>query len=161
MGGAVDFFLKLDGLDGETVTPGHTGEINILSWNWGATQGYTAYGKGGALVSVSDISFTAKVSKASTQLLRRLCDHLVIKTGVLTCRKAGKDQQEYLVINLESIMVSSYRVTGGSGADEIPTDSFSLNFAKIDIVYKMQKSEGNLGGANTYAYMVGAVKTKE
>ena len=70
-----------------------------------------------------------------------------IKKAVLTARKAGKEQQEYLKVTLSDLLVSSYQ-TGGSGhGDVVPTDQVSLNFSKIEVVYKEQKADGSLGGA--------------
>ena len=34
---AVDYFLKLDGVTGESTDQQHTGEIELASWSWGAT----------------------------------------------------------------------------------------------------------------------------
>ena len=144
-----DYFLKLDGIPGESTDHKHKGEIDILSWSWGASQsGTMAYGGGGGAgkVAFSDISFTAKMSKASVKLMLLCCSGEHIKNALLTCRKAGKDQQEYFTIKLETILVSSYHTTGGGGADIIPTDTFSFNFAKLTTDYKEQKPDGTLGG---------------
>jgi type VI secretion system secreted protein Hcp len=70
-----------------------------------------------------------------------------IKKGVLTCRKAGKQQQEYLLVTLNDMVVSSYQSGGSSGSDTVPVDQISLNFSKIQFEYKEQKPDGSLGGA--------------
>jgi type VI secretion system secreted protein Hcp len=122
----------------------------VSSWSWGATQsGTMATGGGGGAgkVSFQDMHFTAKMSKASPKLTLHCCNGQHIKNAVLTCRKAGKDQQEYLVIKIDTILVSSYHTSGGGGDDIIPTDTFSFNFAKIAMDYKEQKADGTLGGA--------------
>ncbi len=61
------------------------------------------------------------------------------KNGVLTARKAGKEQQEYLVIKFTDILVSSFHHVGIGSGDPIPPDEFSLNFAKIEWGYKEQQ----------------------
>jgi len=154
---AVDYFLKLDGVPGESTDSKHKGEIDIMSWSWGASQsGTMATGGGGGAgkVSFTDISFTAKMSKASPKLTLACCNGEHIKNAVLTCRKAGKEQQEYLVVKLAEILVSSYHTTAGGGGDLIPTDNFSFNFAKIQMDYKEQKAEGTLGGVVSMNYSV-------
>jgi type VI secretion system secreted protein Hcp len=67
-----------------------------------------------------------------------------IKNAILTCLKAGKEQQEYLKITFSDILISSYQ-TSGSG--EAPMDQISLNYNKIEIEYKEQKADGTLSGA--------------
>ena len=69
-----------------------------------------------------------------------------IKSAVLVCRKAGKEQQEYLKVTLSDILVSSYQ-TGGSAGDVVPMDQISLNFAKVEFEYKPQKADGTLDAA--------------
>jgi type VI secretion system secreted protein Hcp len=87
-----------------------------------------------------------KVNKASPKLMLACAAGEHIKEGLLTCRKAGTQQQEFLKIKFTDILISSYQ-TGGSGhSDIIPTDQISLNFAKIEIEYKEQKPDGTLGG---------------
>lgn len=107
----------------------------------------SAGGGGGAgKVSMQDFHFVMKVNKASPKLLVKCATGEHIKNALLTCRKAGKKQQEFLVIKFCDVLVSSFQ-TGGSGAsDIIPTDQISLNYSKIEYQYKMQKADGNLDG---------------
>jgi type VI secretion system secreted protein Hcp len=45
---AVDYFLKIDGIEGESLDEKHKGEIDVLSWSWGESQeGPTTGGGGG------------------------------------------------------------------------------------------------------------------
>ena len=71
---AVDYFLKLDGIEGESKADKHTNEIDVLSFSWGATQtGTFASGTGGGgagKVSMQDFHFTMEHSKASPALMR-------------------------------------------------------------------------------------------
>ena len=95
---------------------------------------------------MQDFHFVMKVNKASPKLMLACANGEHIKKAVLTCRKAGKDQQEFLKVTLSDLLVSSYQ-TGGSGhGDIVPIDQISLNFSKIEIEYKEQKADGTLGG---------------
>jgi type VI secretion system secreted protein Hcp len=144
-----DAFLKIDGIDGESADSKHKGEIELLSFSWGETQGGTfAQGGGGGAgkVSMQDIHFVSKVNKASPKLFLSCASGEHIKKATLTCRKAGKDQQEFLKYTLSDILVSSYQIGGSSSGDSIPLDQVSLNFAKIEIEYKEQLATGALGG---------------
>ena len=146
---AVDYFLKLDGIEGESHDAKHKGEIDLESWAWGESQnGIHAIGGGGGAgkVEMQDFYFTMKMNKASPKLMLFCANGVHIKKAVLTCRKAGKDQQEFLKIEFTDLLVSSYQ-TGGSGhSDIVPTDQISLNFAKIELTYKQQNPDGTLGG---------------
>lgn len=144
---ASDYFLKIEGIEGESQDAKHRGEIEIDSFSFGATQvGAHAGGGGGGAgkVSMQDFHFTMKVNKASPKLFLACATGEHIKKAVLTCRKAGKEQQEFYMVKMEDFLVSSYQ-TGGSGhGDVIPTDQISLNFAKIEFEYKPQKADGTL-----------------
>ena len=146
---AVDYFLKIDGIDGESQDDKHKGEIDLASFSWGEsnTGTHAAGGGGGAgKVSMQDFHFVMHVNKASPKLLLACANGEHIKKAILTCRKAGKDQQEYLKMTFSDVLVSSFQ-TGGSAGDIVPTDQISLNFAKVEYEYKEQKPDGTLGGA--------------
>ena len=146
---AVDYFLKIDGIEGESTDAKHKDEIDVESWSWGETQtGSAAHGGGGGAgkVAMQDFHFVARTSKASPGLLLACATGEHIKKAVLTCRKAGGDQQEFLTFTLSDLLVSSYQAKGEAGEDGVPTDQISLNFAKIEMEYKPQKADGSLDG---------------
>jgi type VI secretion system secreted protein Hcp len=143
---ATDYFLKLDGIDGESTDSKHKNEIDVLSFSWGVSQTGThqAGGGGGAgKAQPSDLSLAMRVCKASPKLFLSCATGEHIKTGKLVIRKAGGEQQEYMTILLSDVLVSSYQA-GGSGGGDLPIDSFSLNFGKIEFEYKPQKPDGSL-----------------
>jgi type VI secretion system secreted protein Hcp len=143
---AVDYFLKIKDIEGESTDSKHKNEIDIESWSWGETQsGSHAYGGGGGAgkVSMNDFNFAMRVNKASPKLLLACANGSHIKEALLTCRKAGKDQQEYLKVKFTDLLVSSFQ-TGGSAGDVVPVDSIALNFSKIEYEYYPQKPDGTL-----------------
>src|ERR1700682_1008808 len=129
---AVDYFLKLDGIKGESTDSKHKGEIDIESFSWGATQSgtHSSGGGGGAgKVQMQDFHFVMKVNTASPKLMEACATGEHIKSAILICRKAGKEQQEFLKWTFTDLLVSSYQ-TGGSGhGDVIPMDQISLNYS--------------------------------
>lgn len=143
---AVDYFLKIDGIPGESQDSTHKDEIQLESWSWGETQAGTmkAGGGGGAgKVDMQDFHFVMAVNKATPKLILACASGDHIKKATLTCRKAGKTQQEFLVYNFSDVLVSSYQ-TGGSA--EIPMEQVSLNYTKMEVEYKAQKADGTLDG---------------
>jgi type VI secretion system secreted protein Hcp len=145
----VDYFLKIEGVDGESTDDKHKGEIELESWSFGGTNGgsFNSGGGGGTgKVALQDFNFVKKTDKASAKLFTSCCTGEHLKKATLVCRKAGKEQQEFLTIVLTSVLVSSYQTGGSAGSDIIPMDQVSLNFAKIEYKYKEQKADGSLGG---------------
>ena len=151
---ATDYFLKLDGIEGESSQKDHENQIDLLSWSWSeSNSGSSAAGggSGSGKVNMSDFSFAMKINKASPNLFKHCASGTHIKEGTLTCRRAGKEPRPYLTIKFTDCLVSSFS-TGGSQGDEVPTDSISLNFSKIDYSYSPQKHDGTLGTAIPAAY---------
>lgn len=146
---AVDYFLKIEGIEGESHDHKHKNEIDVLSFSWGETQTGTHAGGGGGgagKVSMQDFHFVMKVNKASPKLLLACANGEHIKSAIMTVRKAGKDQQDFMKIKFTDLLVSSYQTGGSSSGDEIPMDQISLNYAKIEYSYQMQMPDGTLGG---------------
>jgi type VI secretion system secreted protein Hcp len=146
----VDYFLKIDGIQGESQDSKHKNEIELESFSWGETnKGTFATGGGGGAgkVSMQDFHFVMKVNKASPKLMLACANGEHIKNAVLVCRKAGKDQQEYLKYTFSDLLVSAFQTTGTGAADVVPMEEISFNYAKIEVEYKEQKPDGTLGGA--------------
>lgn len=145
---AADFFLKIDGIEGESGDHKHKGEIELESWSFGETNsGTMAHGGGGGAgkVSMQDFHFVMKINKASPKLFLACASGQHIKNCILTGRKAGGEQQEYLKVTFSDVMISSFQM-GGSNGSPIPHDQCSFNFSKIEYEFKEQKADGTLGG---------------
>ena len=145
---AVDYFLKIDGIQGESRDDRHKDEIDIESFSWGETQSGTfAVGGGGGSgkISMQDFHFTMTVNKASPALFLACAQGRHIKNAVLTCRKTGKDQRDFMKVTMNDVLVSSFQIGGAGGV--IPTDQISLNFAKIEVEYQEQDATGKLVGS--------------
>ena len=101
------------------------------SWSFGVTQtGTMSMGGGGGAgkASFSDVSIMHAVDKASPVLMTKCATGEHIKEGTLVSRKAGKGQQEYLIIKMNDILITSVQPSGSS---EHPMESVSMNFSKI------------------------------
>ena len=153
----VDYFLKIDGIEGEAQDSKHKNEIHLESWSWGETNSGTSQhgmGMGAGKVQMGDFHFVMRSNKASPKLFLACANGEHIKKAVLTCRKAGKEQQEYLKWTFAELLVSSYQTGGSAHADVVPLDQISINFTEAQIDYKEQKADGTLGGAVTTKYNV-------
>jgi len=142
---AVDMFLKIDDIQGESVDASHKKEISVVSWSWGMTQSGTTHqgpGSGAGKVNVSDITITKFVDKATPNLLSACCAGKHYKQAQLTIRKAGGHPLEYLKIFLYDILVSGIS-TGGSGGEDRITENVTLNFGQFEVDYTPQKGDGS------------------
>jgi len=144
-----DYFLKLDGIQGESQDSVHTNEIQLLSVSFGVTnQGAGGFGKGsGASKSdVHDIHVTKRADMASPNLFKACATGESIGDGIITIRKAGGSTAvEYLVLKLTEVFVSNFDI-GAMDNGDIASESVGLNFAKIVIDYTPQNADGS-GGA--------------
>lgn len=142
---AVDYFLKLDGIDGESTDDKHKNEIDILSFSWGLANATSGAGRGGGTGAgkavFQDFHFATNVNKASPKLFLACATGQHIKEAKLTCRKAG-GQQEFLIVKMTDVLITSYQQGGSSESDVVPTDQVSFNFTKIEVEYVPQDSRG-------------------
>ncbi len=154
---AVDMFLKLEGVKGESQDTKHKEEIDIVSFSYGVQQ-TGAFGSGGGggagKASFTDLSVSKFADKASPILMRMCATGEHIKSAVLTVRKAGKEQQEYYVIKLTDLLVSG--VSNAGAGHENPSEELHLNYSKIEFNYKAQKADGTLDGSVDFKYDVKA-----
>ena len=137
-----DAFLKIDGIEGESLDKQHKDEIEIDSYSWGVAQtgtGGSGGGGGAGKAVLQDFHFSAKLSKASPNLMLACATGKHFKEATLTCRKAGGGGFEFLKIKLSDILVSGYSPDSSSGGDQ-PEESWSLNFVKIDFLYTVQRT---------------------
>ncbi len=139
----VDYFLKIDGIDGEAQDSKHKNEIQLESWSWGeqnAGSASSGEGLGAGKVQMGDFHFVMRSNKATPKLFLACANGEHIKKAVLTCRKAGKDQQEYLKWTFTDLLVSSYQTGGSASSDVVPLDQISINFTEAQV--ELQGTEG-------------------
>jgi type VI secretion system secreted protein Hcp len=144
---AVEYFLKIDAIEGESLDDKHKGEIDIESWSWGETQTGTlsfAGGAGAGKVQMQDFHFAMHMSKASPKLFLACASGQHIKFATLNGVRGGESGFNFMKWHLSDVLISSYQ-TGGSEGDSLPTDQISMAFAKIEFTYYLQDASG--GGA--------------
>ena len=147
-----DIFAKIGDIKGESLDSKHKDEIEVLSWSWGVANSgpVKAGGAGQGKASFNDLSFTHSIDKASPLLLRGCATGVHLKEATITHRKAGKGQQEFLIIKMSDVIITS--VTHGDSAGGARTESVSIAFAKVDLEYKPQKADGSLDAGIHFKY---------
>jgi type VI secretion system secreted protein Hcp len=156
---AVDFFLKLDGIQGESADEKHKDQITLLSWSLGASQVTSVAGTGGSgagKADLSDLSIMKYLDKASAPIFKALVAGTHVKTGVLEAVKAGGDGKPFLKLSFDELFVTSQQYSASS---EIPSESVSFSYNKIKVEYSTQNEQGILTatGAVTYELKVNKV----
>lgn len=154
----VDYFLKIDGVSGESTDEQHKGEIEVGSFSWGVSQTALRAAAGGAgKVQFQDFTFTSLVSTASPSLFLKSATGAYIKYAILTARKAGGEQpQEFLKITLSDVLVSSYQTSGEAGPGPVGTPTDVVSRANTDAVLI-----GGAGPSDSVALRYASAKLSE
>src|SRR3954470_14454562 len=110
---AFEYFLRVDGIPGESTDKKHAGEIAVESFAWGETNSGSTFGSGGGggagRVSIQDLHVTARTSKAGPNLLLACASGTHVKSAVLSARRAGSKQPgDFLTFSLSDVLVATY-----------------------------------------------------
>lgn len=142
---AVDMFIQIGALKGESKDSVHKEKTQVLAWSWGMSNSGSAHvgtGSGSGKVNVQDLSITKYIDKTSTELMLAACNGKHFPDALLIVRKAGAKPVEYLKIKMTHVMITSVS-TGGSGGEDQLTENVSLTFAKVAVDYTPQKEDGS------------------
>ena len=153
---AVDLFLKLAGIEGESVDAKHNGEIDVLAWSWGLSQdppAGTGGGGGAGRVKIESISVQKQVDLASPLLLLFSAQGKHISDGTLTTRKPGKAVNEFLLFKMSNVMVTSVHVNVAEGGSA-PTENVTFSFGKVEFTYRSTEADGSPGAEKSFKWDV-------
>jgi type VI secretion system secreted protein Hcp len=156
---ASDIFAKIGDIKGESLDAKHKDEIEVLSFSWGVTNaasGGTGTGAGTGKANFNDLSIVHTIDKASPVLMQACATGTHLKEATITHRKAGKGQQEYLIVKMSDIIITG--VTHGGDTGQPASETLSLAFAKVDVEYKPQKPDGSLDAGIHFKYDLKANK---
>jgi type VI secretion system secreted protein Hcp len=148
-------YIKFEepGIEGGSTAEGHAGEIEVLSWNHGFNQPTSPVRSGAGAGTVEqanhqNFTFSKYIDSATDDLLKMCWTGQQIDKATFSCYRAdGNDSNapvDYLVIEIEHIIVSNYSISGGPG--DVPVENVSLDYGLIKYIYKPQKREDGTGG---------------
>jgi type VI secretion system secreted protein Hcp len=150
---AIDTHIKFDGIDGESTSKDHKGEIDVLSWSWGLTNDRAGSGKGSGAgkPKAEDFRIVHRYDKASPVLARHAAKGTAIPTAVLSARKAGQGQKDFLKITMKEVFITSVQVgAAAEGADAV--EEVAFRYQSFDVSYRPTDQKGGLGGAVTMSW---------
>ena len=140
---AVDMFLKIAGIDGDSQDALRSKNIDILAWSWGTSS--VVKSKGRVSCNIQDVSITKYVDSSSPAWLMGQLAGTEYVTGQLAVRKAGSvgpgSQIEYIVIDFNNVRITSLS-TGGSGGEDRLTENVSFSFTDATYTYTPQTESG-------------------
>lgn len=153
---AVDAYLKIEGINGESMDAGHVNWIDVLSFGYGVTQ-TSASSSGGGLTAgkanLNEFTFTQKVHLGSPEMFIRCCTGKTSPKAEFHCRKSGGDKAlDFLKITMKNVLITKVETTGGSSGDEIPTENVGLTAEEMSIYYQVQTETGAGGAHKTVTF---------
>lgn len=149
---AIDTHIKFDGVEGESVHADHKGEIDVLSWTWSANNAANLAGGGSGTGKASPgaMNFTHHYDKASPVLAKKCAQGVHFATVVLTGRKSGEGQKDFIKISMKEVFVTSVSPSASSAGDIL--EAVSMSYAEIEFAYKPQDEKGSLGGEVKFSW---------
>jgi len=157
----IDTNLKIAGVDGESAHKDHKGEIDLLAWSWDVRQESTASfggGSGKGKGIPGQMVFAHYYDKASPVLAKSCASGKHFDSAIITCRKAGEGQLDFLKVTLKQVLVTSVAPSASSGGEI--SESVALSYADIEFEYKPQDDKGALGGAVKFGWNVASTETR-
>lgn len=154
---AVDMFLDIRECPGESSKKGHEGQIDIVSFSFGAHQS-GSFARGGAgggagKAEFQDISIVKEVDKSSPKLFQACAAGTHFPKANIFVRKAGDRPLEYYKVEMQDLIVSSVQNSGASSGDNV-MESVTMNCAIINFTYVEQDAKGGAGRTVTAGYNV-------
>ncbi len=161
----VDYFLQIDGVEGESPDQQYPGLIQLQSWQWAEeNSGRWGFGSGGGAgkVEMKDFEFRMVTNKASPKLFLMCATGDHIPQARLICRKSGGSQLDFMTVTFSNCLVSSFTTIGnlpgematkfGQTETVLPVDEIKINFARIEVEYKEQRNDGTMGAVIKAGY---------
>jgi len=148
---AVDMFMKIDGIDGESTDDKHDKWFEIASFSHGVTQpvsGASATGgRTAARADFMDVSVT-KTIDTGTPDENLFCSNgkHIAKVEFEFCLATG-DKHTFMKYELTDVIISSYSVSGSAFDESRPTETLSFAYGKIKWEYTPIDHTGKAGAA--------------
>jgi type VI secretion system secreted protein Hcp len=148
---AIDVYLQIDGIKGESTDDKHKDWIECTSVNWGVKQPRSATASTGGGHTAErcehdEVVFTKLADLASPILLQTCSAGKTIPKAKLEFMRADGqgDRIKYFEIELENVLIGAIKPAVDEGS--IIQETVGLKFSKIKWKYTQQKVTGGAGG---------------
>ncbi|MES2820461.1 MAG: type VI secretion system tube protein Hcp [Pseudomonadota bacterium] len=146
-----DFFIKIEGIPGESKDSKHAGQIDVLSWGYAVSQTSTSHtggGSGAGKANFSELTFSHYVDKATPNLMKYCASGKHVPSVELTCCKVGDGSQQYMKVTLTEVLITHVRPMG-STSDPRVLEEVGMSYGKIEVEVKEQNADGSMGATIT------------
>ncbi len=146
-----DFFIKIDGIPGESKDAKHAGQIDVLSWGYGVSQSSTSHtggGSGTGKANFSELCFSHYIDKSTPNLMKYCASGKHIPTVELSCCKVGDGSQQYMKVTLNEVLITHVQPSG-STSDARVVEQVGMSYGKIKVEVKEQNTDGSMGATVT------------
>lgn len=153
---ATDYFLKIEGIDGESTDERHADWIEVLSFSWGVSQPRARSGMGaaGGRAAFQDFSVVKTLDKSSPTLMNACASGRHIKFLQLSLARTDQPA-DYFTLKFEDCIVSSQKLNGTDEANEfaevvsnsLPLEQVGFTYGKIEMAYRQTREDGTLDDA--------------
>jgi type VI secretion system secreted protein Hcp len=148
---AIDVYLQIDGIKGESMDDKHKDWIECKSVSWGVTQPKSATASTGGghtaeRAEMTDIMIT-KLADLATPILLQTCaaGKTIPKAKLEFMRADGNgDRVKYFEIQLENVLIGEISPSVSEG--DFMHENVGLKFSKVKYMYTQQKVSGGAGG---------------
>jgi type VI secretion system secreted protein Hcp len=157
---AIELFLKIGDIKGESTDSKHKDEIDVESFSWSVANSAPAgagSGHGTGRPTFPDFSFSAAQSIASPALFVSCASGKQLKEAVLSARRTGASGLDYYKITFSDVVVTAFYETASDGASAV-NESVSFSFQKIKLAYQRQNAKGGLDPPVTAGWDLGTGK---
>ncbi len=150
--GSGDVFLKVEctrqgPIKGESHDEKHKDEIDVLAWSWGMRAQTTIAGGAAGKATLNELVVDKKLDCASTALMSAMRNNELIKTAVLTMRKAGEKQHEYCKVTIKNGRLTAIDIHCDEPGTPNYTERLSFAFQSLKVEYTPQGNDGQPRGA--------------
>lgn len=136
---AVDMFIQMEPIKGESSDDKHKEWIEMLSFSQGVTQPVSAAsrtgGRTGGRADFSDFVFQKVMDKATPELNKLCALGQHIATVNIELCLASEEKHVFMKYELSDVIISSISVGGSQHDESRPIESVSLAFGKIKWEY--------------------------
>lgn len=156
----MDTFLDIKEIPGDSTDAAHPDAMVINAFEFSETNKATQArggGRGSGKVEMSDVKIEKPVCKASSLLALACAIGQHLPEATITVRRAGGAQEEYMTILLKENLITSYSISS-VGGNEVPVETFTINFDQIEWTYTPQKADGTLDAPVKAGYDLAAAQ---
>ncbi len=149
---ALNIFLKIPGVEGESTDKAHPGEIVVTSYSWGATGATVqASGAGAGKVVFQAMQITKPVDAASPPLFLLFAQATRVKECILTVRRPGAHPLNFFTVSMKNVAITSIEESASASADQAQ-ETLVLSFTAVMFNYLPQKPDGTTGSPTSSGF---------